>query len=171
MKHLSKVLPAMLTVLLIASCGGGASDGDTQAQAGSDQAAVEGPDQLADEIAENYLECMDELEGMLAERPDPETLKPMLADLTDRYIEVFVDLGHQVATYDSSTVDEIGRGVMSHLYGREIEWMTEASSYYHAMDTEVSGMIGELNIITQYAFFDLLRDQRPSEAERLGLTD
>ena len=169
-RYLRHAVP-VLAAFMIASCGGGASEGDAQGSVGRDQGAADDPDQLADQIAENYIACMDELEAILADRPDPETLKLELEELTDKYIDVFVELGQQVAAYDSATVDEIGREVMSSLYGRDIQWMTDASSYYQSMAPEISSMIGELNIISQYAFFDLLRDQRPSEAERLGIQD
>lgn len=171
MRRYARLLAVLLAGFVMASCGGGDAEAESQDPEVRDQVTVDDPDQLAEEIAENYTACMGELEEILADRPDPETLKPMLEDLTDRYIGIFVELGHQVATYDSTTVDEIGRGVMSSLYGIDIQWMTDASSHYHSIDPEVSSMISELNIITQYAFFDLLRDQRPSEAERLGLTD
>ncbi|MBN2586126.1 MAG: hypothetical protein JXA64_00135 [Candidatus Fermentibacteraceae bacterium] len=160
-------------MFLMISCGGqeegNVSDG-TDAEALEADRSTD-PDQLAGEIADNYLACMDELETLLADRPEPEALKPLLSELTERYIDIFVGIGYRVDTHDSTAVDGIGRSVMSRIYGIDIDWMGEASSYYHPLDTEVSAMIGELNIITQYAFFELLERQRPSEAERLGLVD
>jgi hypothetical protein len=160
-------------VFLMISCGGqgegNVSDGTEADVVETDQTTD--PDQLAGEIADNYLACMDELEALVADRPEPEALKPLLSELTDRYIDIFVGIGYRVDSHDSTTVDGIGRSVMSRIYGIDIDWMGEASSYYHPLDPEVSAMIGELNIITQYAFFELLQKQRPSEAERLGLVD
>jgi hypothetical protein len=160
------LLTASLLVLSVA-CGGEASEETS----GGDEVTSDSPEELAADIADNYIRCMEELEAILADRPDPEELKPVLQELTDSYIDIFVEIGYKVDAHDSATVDEIGRLVMHRLYGRDIEWMSQASSYYHPLDSEISQMIGELNIITQYAFFELLEDQRASEAERLGVAD
>ena len=45
----------------------------------------------------------------------------------------------------------------------------EGQAYYQAQDLELGNLIAAVNIITQYANFDLLRGQEPEEAARLGL--
>ncbi len=164
----------LLTVLFVFSggCGGGSSEsGGSENGGDSAEVTADSPEILAGEIADNYLQCMDKLQEMLADRPDPETLKPMLEDLIREYKDIFLGIGYRVDMNDSLTVNEIGRLVMNRLYGRDIQWMTDASMYYHSLDPQISSMIGELNIISQYAFFELLEDQRPAEAESLGIAD
>ncbi|MBD3276659.1 MAG: hypothetical protein GF388_00010 [Candidatus Aegiribacteria sp.] len=154
--------------LLLVACGGGGEE--AVGNGGTDGASgTTDPDELAQEIAERYLECMEELEAMVADRPEPERLRREMAELKEEYIRVFVEIGHRVATHDSDTVDEIGRAVMSELYGHDIQWLTDASNHYMSLDNEVANMLAEFNIITQYSFFELLREQNPEEAERLDL--
>lgn len=158
----------LAAALLLASCGGGGEEaggnGGTDGVSGTTD-----PDELAQEIAHRYLECMEELQAMVADRPEPERLREEMAELKEEYIEIFVEIGHRVATHDPETVDEIGRAVMSELYGHDIQWLTEASNHYITLDNEVANMLAEFNIITQYSFFELLREQSPEEAERLDL--
>lgn len=158
----------LAAALLMASCGGGGEEAGSNGAADQSSGTTD-PDELAQEIAGRYLDCMEELEAMVADKPDPEPLREEMAELKEEYIEIFVEIGHRVATHDSETVDEIGRAVMSELYGQDIQWLTEASNHYMSLDSEVANILAEFNIITQYSFFELLREQSPEEAERLNL--
>ncbi|MFO8184569.1 MAG: hypothetical protein R6U39_10410 [Candidatus Aegiribacteria sp.] len=164
--HLVILTAALLMVFT--ACGGSGTEEGGAANSGS---GTTDPDQLAEEIVSRYMECMDELKSMVEDRPEPDVLKPQLENLVDRYSGVFLEIGYRVDENDSSTVDDIGRAVMNELYRYDIQWLSEASSHYHSMDTELSALLSEVNIITQYAFFELLEDQRPEEAERLGVAD
>ena len=42
-------------------------------------------------------------------------------------------------------------------------------AHSHYMSTEIGNLIAEFNVITQYANFDLLKQQAPTEAKRLGI--
>ena len=169
------MIPAAVLLLLMPGCGGG--DGDEAGASGGEEVTESGgdgttdPDQLAEEIAANYMECMDELKAMVESRPEPQVLKPQVQDLIDEYSQVFLEIGYRVDQNDQETVDGIGRSVMSELYGYDIQWLSEASTHYHSLDTELSALLSEVNIITQYAFFELLEEQEPEEAERLGIAD
>ncbi len=171
---MKRLLLAGLSVCLLslAACGGGEAEPGADGSDGASGAASGGstdPEALTDEIVENYTACMDELQELTADLPEPDALRPELEQLRDRYIDVFVEIGHRVATHEQETIDQIGRSVMSELYGYDIDWLTEVSGHYISVDADVANMIADLNIITQYAFFDLLRDQSPEEADRLGV--
>ena len=46
---------------------------------------------------------------------------------------------------------------------------SEGQQFYMKKDPNLGKLIKDFNIITQYAFFDLLKKQDPKEAERLGI--
>jgi hypothetical protein len=46
---------------------------------------------------------------------------------------------------------------------------SEGQQYYSQKDPNLGKTLKDFNIITQYAFFDLLKKQAPKEAERLGI--
>ena len=169
-KYLLSIAILMVAMTLVA-CG----DGDQEAAEeieeieSAEQEVSNDPDDLANEIYDNYMECMGEMQTILEGFPEPEVVKPQLEELRDEYIDVFVEIGYRVDAHDSTTIDEIGRDFWNRLLGLDSEWMGEASSHYSSVDYPTAELIGEINIITQYVFFDLLREQTPEEAERLGI--
>ena len=45
----------------------------------------------------------------------------------------------------------------------------KTTTFYTTEDAELGRHVQSFNIITQYAFFELLRKQEPAEAQRLGI--
>lgn len=170
-KHLLLWIAIGMAAMILVACGGGDQESTEEVEVAesTEQEVSTDPEDLAEEVYVNYMECMDQMRSILAGLPEPEVVKPQLEELKDEYIDVFVEIGYRVDAQDSMTVDEIGRDFWNRLRELDSEWMGEASSHYSSVDYPTAELIGEINIITQYAFFDLLRRQNPEEAERLGL--
>ena len=49
------------------------------------------------------------------------------------------------------------------------ERYTEIQGHYASGDVEFGNLIADFNVITQYADLDLLKQQAPDEAARLGI--
>ena len=73
-----------------------------------------------------------------------------------------------LGTADRATVDGRITAALDRLPAATYEAYQEAFTYYGS-DLEVANLIAAFNILGQYANFDLLREQAPEEAERLGL--
>jgi hypothetical protein len=129
------------------------------------------PDELADDIGALYLAVYDDVIASLADRPDAAAAKERLDTLKAGYIEQFVAFGRQreaMAGPDRATVDA---GVSRALAGLAAETLADyqAAIDHYADDPELNELIRSFNIIGQYAAFDLLREQEPEEATRLGI--
>ena len=131
------------------------------------------PADLGDEIGEIYLAVYGDVVATLEDRPEPAVATERLTALKDDYIERLVALGREreaLADADRATVDaKISGAVRSLPEDTLAEFQAAADHYFDSADTEVYDLIGSFNIIGQYANFDLLREQEPDEAARLGV--
>jgi hypothetical protein len=131
------------------------------------------PSDLGDEIAASYLAAYDDVIAALADRPERAVATDRLTALQADYIDRMVALGHEREALDDAgraTVDaKISGAVMRLPEDTLAEYQAAADHYFDSQDTELYDLILAFNIIGQYANFDLLRDQEPDEAARLGL--
>ncbi|MFH1331039.1 MAG: hypothetical protein ABIJ48_10365 [Actinomycetota bacterium] len=129
------------------------------------------PAGLGDQIGEVYLAAYDDLIALLADRPAAADLAADLADLKEKYVQEMVGLGRQreaLPAAGRAAVDARITAALDRLPRATYEAYQQAYSDYSG-ETEVANLIAAFNIIGQYANFDLLRQQAPDEAERLGV--
>jgi hypothetical protein len=82
-----------------------------------------------------------------------------------------VSLGRRreaLGTADRATVDARITAALARLPAETYDAYQLAFTDYGS-DLEVANLIAAFNILGQYANFDLLREQAPEEAERLGI--
>jgi hypothetical protein len=131
------------------------------------------PIDLGNQIAEIYVEALTELAESMDGRPAAADLQPSVEALKDRYVAKLVELGRQrVALSDADKATVNGRvrlGMNSMPSELFTEYVAGQRHYQQSGDVDLAKMIGEFNVITQYADFDLLKKQAPMEAERLGI--
>lgn len=173
MKAAAALLAA--TILALAACGGGTAASSTTVVAttttASTTAASLSPGALGDQIGARYLAAYDDLVALLAGRPDAAAAAEGLSVLKEQYIQEMVALGYQREALDSAgraTVDARITAALDSLPTATYDAYQQAYSDYSS-DLEVANLIASFNILGQYANFDLLRQQAPEEAERLGL--
>jgi hypothetical protein len=159
----------------LAACGGGAAVTSTTAAAtttaASTTAAAPSPVDLGDQIGTLYLAAYDDLVALLADRPDAATAAGELAALKEQYIQEMVALGRRreaLNPADRAAVDARITAALGSLPAATYDAYQQAFTYYGS-DPEVANLIAAFNILGQYANFDLLREQAPEEAERLGI--
>ena len=129
------------------------------------------PADLGDQIGALYLAAYDDLIALLADRPDAATAAAALSDLKEQYVQEMVALGHQREALDAAdraTVDARITAALGGLPTATYDAYQQAYTDYGS-DLEVANLIASFNILGQYANFDLLRQQAPEEAERLGI--
>ena len=135
-------------------------------------------EQLGESIREIYLRATRETTMMLQDKPSPDQVAAKLADSKQQWIAEMVALGRQVEKLDEAEQQRAHAAVRS-MYrelqtdpGLSADWQAfnRAINAYITSDPEFYRELKPLNILTQYAFFDLLRQQTPDEAARLGLT-
>ena len=120
--------------------------------------AAEDPAALGDEIGRIYVAGYGEV-------------VTLLADLKDSYIEQMVALGHRREALDAAERATVDARISSALFDVPDETFAayQQAATDYAADTDVANLIADFNVIGQYANFDLLREQLPEEAARLGI--
>lgn len=165
-------------VLLLAGCGGdGAAmageEGGEGAAARAETAAVpETPEDLGKAIGAVYVEGIEGTVKLLEGRPPAAEAAPRVAELKEELIQKLLVLGRQreaLVASERGTVDSATRMAINRLPSATFTAYAEAQNHYRKSDRELGEMIASFNILTQYAAFELLREQAPDEATRLGL--
>jgi hypothetical protein len=145
---------------------------DATVQEGLPMSEYEDPQYLSGAILDNYYGAFSELATLVSMNPSATELKPLVEELRNSYIDIFVGFGAYYEAMDSSaraTVDACVAAGFAGLNMDDFNAVSDAVAFYRAEDGELADMMADFNIITQYAFYDLLRQQDPEEAARLGL--
>mgnify|MGYP001081739428 FL=1 len=171
MKRTAAVLLA-LVALGMTGCGDDEGVAATAAPpASSPTSAAVTPTAVGDQVGDLYLAAFDDVVGLLADRPEAAAAETGLAALKQQYVEALVALGYQREGFDAvgrAVVDDRITAALGQLPAATYDAYQGAYAYY-SDDPDVAGLISSFNIIGQYANFDLLWQQAPEEAERLGI--
>ena len=168
---------ALLAAGIVALAGCGGQSPTTTTTAGTTTtapvttAAAADPAALGDEIGVLYLAAYDDLIALLADRPAPADAAAALASLKEQYVQQMVALGHRREALDDAgraAVDARITAALGSLPQATYDAYQEAYADYSG-DLDVANLIASFNILGQYANFDLLREQAPDEAARLGV--
>jgi hypothetical protein len=178
------LLPVCLVLaagLLLAGCGGGSSDSvgtTTSAGAGeavstTAQAASMSPSELGDAIGATWAEAMQKLTALLGSKPEAGAIKGQVEQLKEEYIGKLVELGTKREALSTGDKAQVGLRTVAALEGAaDAPWYVSYNTiygYYSSGDQDFANLLASFNILTQYAEFDLLKQQAPEEAARLGI--
>lgn len=170
----SFVLLSFVAIFSIAfsSCGGSSSPNENQEVSQEVQDEKLSPEALGEKIMDQYANALTELAELLKDTPEAAAAGPNVDVLKEKYIQEFVLLGkakEELEEADRSKVDLALRMGMQSIYSKPAYTnYTDAINPY-LKDAAFYQKLAEFNIITQYADFDLLKEQVPEEAQRLGI--
>lgn len=170
----------------LAACGGAdgsdiSSNDGTAARTAVDVTAADTPEEIGEAVGDIYITALQETAEALDDRPAPAVATERLQQNKARYVEQLVVLGRKIEAMspaERATVRSAVRQVQSGLsYDDDLKpiWADYQAVQKHYMDTGGASdatfwkLLQSFNVITQYAFFDLLQQQAPDEAERLGV--
>ena len=135
------------------------------------------PEELGQAVVEVYVGAMKDTGELLADRPDAADVQDEFLANKERYVQALVPLGREIEALspgDRKVVEAAVNSINSKMrYEPELKavhmayW--EATQHYFGTDRAFYKELEAINILTQYAFFDLLRKQEPEEAQRLGI--
>lgn len=176
---LACLLCALTLLLLLAACGGSASDTSGATTTPGDsvsttaRAAGMSSSELGDAIGATWSEAMQKLVTLLANKPEIAVVQSQVEQLKEEYITKLVDLGRQREVLTASDKAQTGLRTAAALEaaGDEAWYASYKSLYedYSSGDVEFANLLASFNIFTQYADFELLKQQAPEEAARLGV--
>ncbi|MGB0133734.1 hypothetical protein [Dokdonella sp.] len=168
----------LVLILGVSGCGRSGTDATSQSQPPANSRSIAPqPDQLGAAISDIHLRAMKETAAMLQGKPSPDQIAAQFAESKQQWIAEMVALGQQVEKLDDADRKRVEAAVRT-MY-RQLQSDPALSADWQAFSAAINAYINSdpafhrelkpLNILTQYAFFDLLREQAPREAERLGL--
>ena len=192
-RRLNLLCSLLVVVSLLVACGGGDKESEAKPTISSTPKAtitpaVEeqaptptnvleelSPSALGEEIGTVYVESIQKVSELVADKPPSAEVRDQVAELKATYVQRLVELGHlreALSRQDRAAVNNAINETF--IAGSKSDWYNtyfEAVQYYSERDREFYELLYSFNIIGQYANFDLLKEQEPEEAERLGLMD
>ena len=129
------------------------------------------PRQLGNAIGEVYCEGMSSLAALL-DTEDPAALTTAVEALKASLVERLVALGHQRQALESDergAVDMATQFAVRRVDMAAFKAMSDACNTYRQSHNALSNLLASFNVIHQYAAFELLAQQLPDEAARLGV--
>jgi len=128
---------------------------------------------LADAVANTWAEAMQKLVAILQDKPEAAAVQAQVGSLKEEYVQKFVELGRNHAALSATDRDAVSTKVFTGInaFGSET-WYTDYMAlydHYSTGDLDFANLLASFNILTQYADFELLKQQAPDEAARLGI--
>ncbi len=132
---------------------------------------------MAGQVAAAWQESIQKLVPLIQGSPPAASIQPQVAALKEQYVQKLVALGRQIAAlqpYEQQAVYDRAMDALAGMGGAA--WFTEYKNLYEiysakqdGVDQEFAVVLASFNTLTQYAFFDVLKEQEPAEAARLGI--
>jgi hypothetical protein len=165
--------------LFASACGGDDSGSSTATTTGAEsttataQAAEMTPDEIGAAVGATWADAMQELVALLESKPESSAIKSQVEQLKERYVVKLVALGRLREALSDSDKVRVSAGITKALDASADEpWFTSYMDIYDGYsdgDLDFANLLASFNILTQYADFDLLKQQAPEEAARLGI--
>ncbi|WP_301045721.1 hypothetical protein [Vannielia sp.] len=141
---------------------------------GATTAMAADPEETGKQVYQVYVDTMAQTNAALAGSPEVTAeLGAEIDAIKEAGVTKLVALGKEIAAMSEADRETVERIVRLGAY--EPEAKAVYANYQGVWKAYVGGdqdffkKIQSLNILTQYAFFDLLRKQAPDEADRLGV--
>jgi len=160
-------------VFTLFSCGGNSTSSEKESNKEQSKAAKEmTADEIGAAVSEIYVQAMTDLTGLLQDNPPAAEVEPKIASLKEEYIQKLIKYGEKreaLEESDRSKMDLAIRLGLNDVYKDQVYAnYSEAVNTYFNEET-VRELLASFNILTQYANFELLKQQEPDEAQRLGI--
>ncbi|MFC1852547.1 hypothetical protein ACFL27_20310 [candidate division CSSED10-310 bacterium] len=139
-----------------------------------EEAKHKGPEEIGKQIGDLYHVAVADTAKLVENVSDPKILKKQLTELKEKIVMKLVNLGKIRKTMSKNEEAQVNQIVIKAIRSVNMDdWnrLDDATRHYHSIDPEISQLLFEINTITQYADFELLKKQAPEEAKRLGIID
>ena len=133
--------------------------------------------QLGKQVGATWSEAVQKLVPLIQGNPPIASVQPAVTALKEEYVQKMVTLGRQIAVLSPTDIQAA--------YDRSQDILASAAAtdwfknYVTLYDVYAEGddqssqdfavVLSTFNTLTEYAFFNVLKDQDPGEAARLGI--
>jgi hypothetical protein len=164
-----------VTCLLTVNCSGQQSD------AKSDVLTVEeisqmSSEQYSDAICDIYVKAMTNLGDILTKYPKAnDAMKTEVDTLYERTVQELLPFGKASQSFSAEKKKAYDTALLQAIFGTfdglqlTMDAINIRMDDLNDFDQTLWDKVSDMNIITQYADFDLLKQQDPAEAARLGI--
>ncbi len=167
----------MLISLTAFACGGGGDNTKSETpdqMEPSPQAEKTGttPEEIGKQIGDIYVQAMADLAAALKDKPAASEVKGKIETMREEYIQKLVELGklrEALSAADRSKVDSQINMKVNGIYNSPDYAAFNVIQQHYFSEQSFHKIIMSFNILTQYASFELLKQQEPEEAARLGI--
>ncbi len=166
-------------LLFVTACGSDDSGSNTATTTGGQSATTAAqaeemtPDEIGDAVGATWADSIQELVALLESKPEASAIKSQVEQLKESYVGKLVALGRLREALPDSDKARVSAGITTALDAFADEpWFTSYMDIYDSYsdgDLDFANLLASFNILTQYADFDLLKQQAPEEATRLGI--
>ncbi|THB69633.1 MAG: hypothetical protein D6E12_04275 [Desulfovibrio sp.] len=128
-------------------------------------------EEVGEAVAQIYLNAIAELVVLTQGTPPVEEIAPQVDNLRQETITALVQWGEkreELDTRGKETCDRLIQLAFTHIPEQDLAALQNAQTAYRG-DAELSSAFEDMYFITRYAIFELLREQAPMEADRLGI--
>ncbi len=131
-----------------------------------------------EDIGKVYKSSMIKLAVIVNNHPEASTIIDKVKKLKEDTIQKMVKIGKKFENLSKAEKNKLtsklwrlmGNAQKDKKFSESWKIMNKSQMYYSSKkEYELSKLISSFNIITQYAQFDLLKEQLPDEAKRLGI--
>lgn len=169
----NSILAMVLLIVALSACGGNQSspeNGSTSSAVSEEKSMT--PDEMGNAVSDLYVQAMTELNALLENEPPADEVRDDIAALKEKYVQQMINYGQQREEMDESYRSKMDLAIrlgLNDVYDDDTytTYSENVNTYFE--DKEVRELLSSFNILTQYANYDLLKQQAPEEAQRLGI--
>jgi len=147
---------------------------NTPASCQKAESQIFGVQGIGEQVGTCYHRALAEVDEILKKETDPKTIESGLEAIKDKAVTELVKLGHMRESLSEKEKEDLDAVIMQAMRLVDMDhWnaLNDATNSFQADHFEIAEILFEINIITQYADFELLRAQSPEEAKRLGVSE
>lgn len=166
------VLSVSVSPLSLSACERHGQDGGDDQPAAVQVPAPATPTALGEAIGKTYQDALAEFAGLAKGHPAPAQIADKVSELKARTMVRMLAWGHHRAALspaDRTLVDAASLAALKATDKAHWEAFAAATKHYREVDAELGNTIASLNILPQYAAFEVLAVESPDEAKRLGV--
>ncbi len=173
MKSLLPVLTFIVVIgIAFSSCGGNSSSSGAEEVTEEVKQKKQSPEEMGEKISMLYSQALTEVVELLKGNPSADEALLKITELKEKYVMELVELGQKreaMEDADRSKLDLTLRIGLQKSYREQAYTEYSQAINAYSKNSDFYKLLTDFNIITQYCNFDLLKQQEPEEAQRLGI--